>query len=142
MVPLSSFYTLCIDCREKGIEERWGKAEVQKTFTFPLYSETADEWFWDEGDLEEKLHECGGTVEYLHLYCTKRMTPSVIDTYDIFKDVNVDDMEIPDAITKAVDVLNSVIEKHWRIFDMDYTKKPDLEQLREFEYQAEDEDED
>lgn len=103
--------TLCEACRTaKEIERYAALPKVGWDGETPLYSEAADEYFFDRQELEDKLYDEDITAESLRLVICTPNYPSQID-YDHWCDDLPEDGELPDDIADAVTALNEVIKK-------------------------------
>lgn len=104
-------YTMCGACKAaKELDRYAALPKVEWDGETPLYSEVADEYFFDRQALEDKLYDEDITPESLRLVICTPNYPRQID-YDHWCDELPEDGELPDDIADAVAALNEVIEK-------------------------------
>lgn len=102
-------YLICESCREKKAIKQYESKERKKVDReTPLYSETADEYFFDEDSLRDFLEDNECTVQSLRLIICEPIYLKEIDE-DYFCDELADDGELPEAVVDALDNLNAVI---------------------------------
>lgn len=107
--PTSKNYTACPDCRNKKSIERYnGKEKVEWDNKTPLYSESADCFFFDCEDLNNYLEEIDCNAEHLRLVICEPIKLSPIST-DFWEDELSEDGELPEEILKALDEFNMLI---------------------------------
>jgi len=107
--PTEKRYTTCKNCREKKAIERYEARErVQWDLTRPLYSEAADEYFFDWDALIDYIDEHGGTLESLRLVLCEPNNLRQIDE-DYFCDDLSEEGELPKEVWEALEKLNDVI---------------------------------
>lgn len=110
--PTPKSYTMCDVCREeKAIERYESKERKQWDGNIPLYSEAADEYFFDRDDLNDYLenHEC--TSQSLRLVICKPIYLRQVDK-DYFYDELPEDDDIPSDVANALEDLNETIRAH------------------------------
>lgn len=109
--PTQKTYTICSDCREKRAIERY-KAKERKEWdgNTPLYSETADEYFFDQDDLNDYLDTRDCTAQSLQLVICEPEYFREIES-DYFYDDLPEDNDIPSEIADALEDLNRVIRE-------------------------------
>ena len=109
LIPKSGL-TICKDCEEKKAIERYN-AMPRKTWDreTPLYSESNDEYFQDEDDLNDFIEEHECSIESLRLIICEPNRFRMLD-FSFFEDDTVDDGELPAELEAAIDVLNAVVE--------------------------------
>lgn len=106
---MEKMYTKCAECRERAAVERHNKREKKKwDGETPLYSQAADEYFFDEDELLSHLEEYGCTAQSLRLVICKPVMLSTIDT-DYWEGELLEDGELSDAALKALDDFNAVL---------------------------------
>ena len=102
--------SVCKDCEEKNDVEKYNamprKAWDRET---PLYSESNDEYFQDEDDLNYFIEEHECSIESLRLIICEPNRFRMLDC-SFFEDDTVDDVELPAELEAAVEALNAVIE--------------------------------
>lgn len=107
-------YTVCEACREKAAAERFAaKPRQQWDGKTPLYSETLQRYFFDDGySLREAIEEAGGDPDALRLFiCRPRYAHPLEDEYwhdDMPPDEDLESVA-PDLF-RAISALNEVIE--------------------------------
>ena len=106
---MSKNYTLCRECREKKSVERY-KARESKPWdgVTPLYSETADEYFFSQDNLIDYLHDHNCTIQSLRLLICSPIRLREVDD-DYFCDDLPEDGELPSDVADALEDLNSII---------------------------------
>ncbi len=105
-------YAICDECHEKQSIERYNALTKEDWNELtPVYSDTADEYFFDIDDLVNYLEEHECTIESLRLViCLPQPLPYIDE--NIFYDVlPADTNGLPDALEKALVNINAVIEK-------------------------------
>ncbi len=109
--PTPKNYTKCDECREKKAVERYkNKERVQWDRQTPLYSEAADEYFFDEDSLNDYLedHEC--TPQSLRLVNCRPIYFREIED-DLFADELPEDGCLPLDVERAIDNLNILLRE-------------------------------
>jgi len=108
--PVEKHYLRCRDCRlKKSVSDYYDMPKLKWDGKIPLYSETHQEYFFDESDLYDYLHDSGCIIESLCLIICRPQYFSQIDT-DYFYDDLPEDHEVPEEICIALDQLNKVID--------------------------------
>lgn len=106
-------YTTCDKCREKNAEDKYFSLDVVEwNGSFPVYSHTFDEYFFDGDQLDDYLQDVyseQGTVDNPRMVLCRPVLWRSLDT-EYFTDDMYEDCEAPDELAKAVDELNKVIE--------------------------------
>ena len=116
--PTQKTYTICRDCREKKAIERY-KTKEHKEWDgeAPLYSETADEYFVDQDNLDDYLDTHDYTAQSLRLVICEPEYFREVES-DYFCDDLPEDNDIPSEIADALEDLNRVIREQgpslWR----------------------------
>ena len=107
--PTPKGYLRCSICREKSAIERYEQMERKEwDGETPLYSESADEYFFSEDELLDYLESYGETKQALRLIICEPIYLRQVDT-DYFCDELADDGELPEAVINALNNLNVVI---------------------------------
>mgnify|MGYP000963320145 FL=1 len=102
--------TICKDCEEKKDIEKYNAMPRKKwDGETPLYSESNDEYFQDEDDLNYFIEEHECSIESLRLIICEPNRFRMLDC-SFFEDDTVDDGELPEELEVAIAALNSVIE--------------------------------
>lgn len=103
-------YVICDKCREKkDIEIYNSREKIVWDGNTPIYSETVDQYIFNEDDLNDLL--CEHLEEDLRLRSCDPVGLSQID-YDYWCDDLADDQELPGEILDALEVLNDSIRSH------------------------------
>lgn len=106
--PASKGYTVCDKCRARKEVERYNAMPVAdwdgKTM---LYSDARDEYYGDMDGAEDVLEE-GETIESLRLIICKPNCVRPLDSEYCLDDLP-DDMDLPDAISEAMDAFNKTV---------------------------------
>lgn len=106
--PTIKGYTTCQGCREKTATKRYEAMErKQWDGEIPLYSQTADEYFFSEDALNDYL-ESGGSIQSLRLIICEPIYLREVDV-DYFCDELPEDGELPEDVFSALEELNKVI---------------------------------
>lgn len=106
--PTRKHYTVCDKCRAANEIERYDampKAEWDGKAM--LYSDARDEYYSDMDGAEDVLEE-GETIESLRLIICEPNCVRPLDS-DYCSDDLADDMELPDAISEAMDAFNKAV---------------------------------
>jgi len=108
--PISG-YTVCDACKSKRRREKYSSMDRLKwDGETPLYSDTHDEYFFDEDNLRDYLEEAGCTIGSLQLIvCEPNRFREIESGY--FCDELSEEGEVPTDLVKALDVLNKVIRQ-------------------------------
>lgn len=102
-------YLICDDCRNKrDIEKYNNMPSKQWDGNTPLYSDSSDEYFFDEESLLNYIEDYESKRESMRLIICEPIYLSNINE-DYFYDDLSGDGELPDAVVKAVDTLNKII---------------------------------
>lgn len=110
IIPKEGF-TVCGDCREAKAVERY-KLREQKQWDgqTPLYSEVADEYFFDGDSLQYYLEDSECTIQDLRLVICDPVKLSEI-TDEFFCEDLPEEGEVPSDVLDAMDELNRVIQE-------------------------------
>lgn len=110
--PTPKNYLICESCREKKAIKRYESKERKKWGReTPLYSETADEYFFDEDSLRDFLEDDEYTIQSLRLtICDPVYFKEVYEDY--FCDELSEDGELPQDIIGALEDLNTLLRNH------------------------------
>ena len=109
--PTRKHWTHCDDCRAKRAEERYLKRERKHwDGETPLYSDSADIYFFDEGHLLDHIYEHNCTIESLRLVICKPVKLRQVDE-DYWSDDLAEDGELPDEVVGALESLNAAIRE-------------------------------
>ena len=76
-----------------------------------LYSDAADKYFSDWGEVEDFLEDNDGTIESLRLIICEPQYLPLLDPSDYGCDSLAEDGELPDAIIQAIENFNKVIKE-------------------------------
>ncbi len=104
------FLTICKDCEEKRNIEKYN-AMPRKAWDreSPIYSESNDEYFQDEDDLNDFIEEHECSIESLRLIICEPNLFGILDE-SFFTDDLPEDGELPEELEAAIEALNAVIE--------------------------------
>jgi len=102
----------CRDCYEKSrIEKYNAKTKKQWDGETPLYSDSADEYFFDEDYIRDYMHEHDCSIESMRLVICEPNYFSEVES-DHFYDVLPEGIgELPSELEDALREINSVINK-------------------------------
>jgi len=101
----------CRPCHERGRDEKYHALEKREwDGECALYSDSHDQYFFDEDGLRDYLidHEC--TVGDLQLCLCRPVKLRELDS-DYFCDDLPEDVDVPDGIMEALEVFNEAISK-------------------------------
>lgn len=113
-MAMKKFYTTCESCRSKK------KLEIYKAMPFkewnvpdPLYSETADKYFYDSDELLDYCEEEGISIESLRLVICEPVYPREINLSELYSDLLPDNTEgeLPKYLQDLEDKLNQTIQE-------------------------------
>ena len=108
--PTLKNYTICFDCRNKKAIERYNKKDrIEWDGKIPLYSEVADEYFFDSDELDYYREENDCSIKSLRLVICEPTKLRFLHT-DYWEDELPENGELPEDILKAVDKLNELLE--------------------------------
>ena len=109
IIPKSGI-SICDDCKEKRDTSKY-ISMPRKTWDreTPIYSESNDEYFQDEDDLNDFMEEHGCSVESMRLIICEPTHFRTLDASFFYDDLP-EDGELPAELEAAIDALNSVIE--------------------------------
>jgi hypothetical protein len=107
VIAKSSWCTPCRDAKQRekfaAFQRRpWDGAE-------PLHLFDTDTYFFSAEVLSDYCQDHGVKPEELALVFCKPNCATPVDPYDIYQDLLGEDLEVPDAIASAFDVLNAAI---------------------------------
>ena len=106
-------YTMCNKCIEIKNKEKYNNLKaVEWNGNSPIYSDTTDDYFWDEDQL---LDYCADeeieNIEELRLLTTKPIKlRGNVDLYDLYVDELPEDYEWPNEILETLEKLNMLID--------------------------------
>jgi len=104
-------YTKCEDCREKAAIERYAKRERRPwDGETMVYSEMADEFFYDRDEVEDYCYDNNVLMEDLRLVHCEPEFAKEIDPRDYYE-IDDESKYIPREIEEAFEKLNEVIRK-------------------------------
>jgi len=104
-------YTICDECRlKKSIEKYHSMPKLKWDGEAPLYSDSGDEYFFDEDSLLDYLSENDCSIESLRLIVCEPEKFREIES-DHFCDELPEDGELPSSLEIALEELNKVIRK-------------------------------
>ena len=107
--PTSKNYTICSDCREKKAIERYNEKErIIWDGEIPLYSASADEYFFDADEILDYMEEANCNVESLRFLICDPVKLGNIDS-DYWEDQLADGGDLPNEVLKAINELNELI---------------------------------
>ena len=105
-------YTICSECREKKAIKRYeAKERKQWDGERPLYSEAADQFFFDDDELMDFMEDSPGfqhDIDALRLVICEPIYLRQLD-FDHWCDQLDEDVELSEAVMDAIDNLNAVI---------------------------------
>ena len=103
--------SICSECSRKASSARYLELPKEKwDGETPLYSNTADEFFYSAIEIIEYLADNECTSESLELVICEPQQLSYVDT-DHWHDDLPEDGELPDNVQAAVDALNKAIDE-------------------------------
>jgi len=106
--PTPKGYTICKSCREvKAIKRYEAREHKQWDRKTPLYSETADRYFFSEDDLLDYI-DLRGDIQSLRLLICESIYLREVDE-DYFNDELPEDGELPEDVSNVLEDLNKVI---------------------------------
>jgi hypothetical protein len=110
--PTSKNYTICSACRDKKAIERYNKRDrIEWDTKTPLYSYAADEYFFDEDELDCYIEDNDCSIESLRLViCDPVKLRNIHDDY--WEDELQEDGELPKDILQALEELNELINSY------------------------------
>ena len=108
LIPVRG-YTICDECRnKKDIEKYNTMPRLKWDGMTPLYSDAADEYFFDEDGLRDYMEENGCSIESLRLIICKPNKFREIES-DYFCEELPEDGELTADLEEALDAFNEVI---------------------------------
>lgn len=103
-------YTICDECRSKKEIEKYNSKPILKwDRTTPLYSDSVDEYFFNEEDLHEYIEDHETTIKALRLIVCEPNEFREIDG-EYFCDELPEDGELPASLEEAMEKFNQAIK--------------------------------
>lgn len=107
--PAEKIYTHCASCREKRAIERHNNRErVEWDGETPIYSDSADRYFYSIEEVDDYLYDTDTTRDDLRLLLCEPVFLSRIDD-DRWCDDLPEEGALPDEVKAALDNLNEVL---------------------------------
>lgn len=121
-IPKNSYCNYCAE--KKGTEKYMTAPRQEWDRKTPLYSETCDEWYFDEDDLISHAYDFASNNGYIfdgdfdnelvfdkmRLYLCKALKLSCVEQ-DHWVDDLAEDQDLPDEVLDALTALNEAIDK-------------------------------
>lgn len=106
----SKHYTICSNCRNKKAIERYNKKNrIKWDGKTPLYSEAADEYFFDSDELYDYMEEANCSIESLRLVICEPTKLRFLET-DYWEDELPENGEITEEVMQAINDLNELLK--------------------------------
>lgn len=109
---MEKMYTLCIDCRNRNKRKLYNEMPFKEwDGETPLYSNSADEFFYTIDEIEDYMEESMGHGDdtSLQLIICEPVYPFEINLSEIYSRILADDMDLPKVLVDAEKKLNQTI---------------------------------
>lgn len=109
--PTEKGWVICEACRERKDDEKYAARPRQAWAGEPLYSETTDRWFFDEGSLDDYCEDEQVDRNDLRLIICEPVYAHEIDPNEYYTDELPEDGEVDGDLADAFDALNALIRE-------------------------------
>ena len=106
---INKINSYCSPCHEMKRIEKYNSLEKRQwDGKLPLYSDSHDEYFFDDDSLYDYIEERELSIEDLQLRLCKPQPMNTVDE-DYFSEEMHEDFEVPKEVVEAIDSLNNLI---------------------------------
>lgn len=99
----------CAPCHEvKRIEKFNALEKIEWDGKIPLYSDSQDEYFFDDGSLSDYIEEHEASIDDLQLRLCRPVAMQTLDESYFLDDMH-EDAELPNDVANAIESLNKLI---------------------------------